>query len=95
MAKPHHCSNSPCEVNGEHGVYHDRCQEDKPQVAVEFIEFEVCLVMHEAARKLEPRHAAAGEKDEHAQYDIGYAESQDYVQGCLRVKKRIHGAPRY
>jgi hypothetical protein len=94
LEQPHRSPSSPGEVDGEYGVYHDRYQEEQPNVAMVFIEFEVCLIVHEAAREMESRHAAAGKKDEYAQYDIGYAESQDDAQGSRRVKKCIHGAPR-
>jgi hypothetical protein len=63
-------------------MYHDRCQEEKPKVAVKFIEFEVCLVPHQAVRELESRRAAARKKDKYPQYDVRYAEGQNYAQGC-------------
>jgi hypothetical protein len=82
------------EADGKKGVYHDRCQEEKPDIGMVFIEFEVCLVMHKAAREFESRCAAAGKKDQYAQCDIGNGESQDDVQGSLGVKKCNHGVPR-
>jgi hypothetical protein len=82
MIEAHRSPRSPGEVDGKHGVYHDRCQEEKPEVGMEFVEFEVCLVMHEAAREFESRRTAAGKKNQYTQSDIGYAESQDYAQGC-------------
>jgi hypothetical protein len=95
MLQSHPYLRLPGEADGKHGVYHNRSQEEKPQVAVVFIKFEVCTITHQAARELKSRKAAAGKKDEYTQYDICYAESKYDGQGCFRVKKCIHVAPRY
>jgi hypothetical protein len=94
MLKPHPLPRSPGEIDGKNGVDHNRHQKEQPNVNMVFIESDVCLIMHEAAREMKSGHTAARKKDQYAQHNIGYAEGQDDGQRRLGVKKCIQFAPR-
>lgn len=61
--------------DGEDGMCECRDEEDQPKVAVELIKTHVAFIVHQSPGKLIARKAAAGEKYQYAEYDIG--DSQD------------------
>jgi hypothetical protein len=55
-----------------------RNQEEKPQVTMKLVEFDICFVLHQAMGEFIAGHAPAGQEYQYAQDNISEAEDKYY-----------------